>query len=130
MAQILVVDDDAQIRDSLSEFITELGHDVAVAANGKEALVHLAENSVDLMLLDIIMPEQDGFETILTISNRPERPAIIAISGGSPRLDLDFVLAITRKLPVEDILIKPVSHEILASAIEKALTARTAVPTS
>lgn len=128
MAFLLVVDDDAQIRGTLSEFIGLLGHDVAVAANGKEALQYIAAHKVDLMLLDIFMPEQDGFETILRISDRADCPAIIAISGGSRKMGLDFVLSITRKLPVEDILLKPISFEALGAAIEKALASRIAPP--
>jgi CheY-like chemotaxis protein len=126
MARILVVDDDAQIRGTLSELIEILGHDVAMTANGREALQYIAAQKVDLMLLDIFMPEQDGFETILRISDRADCPTIIAISGGSRKMGLDFVLSITRKLPVEDILLKPISFEALGVAIEKALAARIA----
>lgn len=127
MAHILVVDDDAQIRGTLSEFIEILGHDVAMAANGREALQYIAAQKVDLMLLDIFMPEQDGFETILRISDRVDCPTIIAISGGSRKMGLDFVLSITKKLPIEDILLKPISFETLGAAIEKALAARIAL---
>ena len=123
MAHILIVDDDAQIRATMSEFLGKLGHDVAVAANGREAVKQLAASKVDLMLLDIIMPEQDGIGTILEIMHLPERPVIIVISGGSRSLDTAFIQSITAKLPVAEFLQKPVNLNVLGAAIEKALAA-------
>jgi two-component system phosphate regulon response regulator OmpR len=71
MAHILVVDDDEQIRATLGEFLKKTGYDVALASNGKEALQHLAAHKVDLIVLDVIMPEQDGIGTILEIMKLP-----------------------------------------------------------
>jgi len=130
MAHILVVDDDAQVRVMLSRFIKKMGHDVALAENGKEAMQYIAAQKVDLMLLDIFMPGQDGFETILRILDWADCPKIIAITGGSVKMGHDFVLSISRKLPIEDILLKPISFEILYVAIEKVLTAGLAAPDS
>lgn len=124
MAHILVVDDDAQIRIALGEYITGSGHDVTLASNGAEALQQVAAQKVDLMLIDIIMPVQDGFETILRVAGPAERPAIIAMSGGSRKLDLDFVHSIAKKLPIEDFLHKPISFEALGAAIDRALAKR------
>jgi len=124
MAHILVVDDDAQIRLALGEYITRTGHEVSFASNGAEALRQVAAQTVDLMLIDIIMPEQGGFETILRFAGLRGRPAIIAMSGGSRQLDLDFVHSIAKQLPIEDFLHKPISFDILGDAIEKALSKR------
>jgi response regulator of citrate/malate metabolism len=68
------------------------------------------------------MPEQDGIGTILQIMKNPERPAIIAISGGSPGVNTPFIQSIAHKLPIEAFLIKPISFEVLAAAIDKALS--------
>ena len=121
MAHILLVDDDPQIRKVLGDFIRMSGHELTTASNGKEALDCLDTTAVDLMLLDIIMPEQDGIETIIKLNGREKRPAVIAMSGGSQRLDIDFIISIASKLPVAAVLAKPVSFEKLNEAINKAL---------
>jgi len=128
MAHILVVDDDAQVRLTLGEYMTKSGHDVTLASNGADALQLVAARKVDLILIDIIMPEQNGFETILMIAGLRGRPAIIAMSGGSRQLDLDFVHSIAKKLPIEDFLHKPVSFEVLGAAIDRALAQRSDAP--
>jgi CheY-like chemotaxis protein len=121
MAKILLVDDDEQIRDSFCEFLRILGHDVAVAENGNEALKYLAKNEVDLLLLDIIMPELDGIGVLMALHKEMNRPRIIAISGGSYKLDQDFVLSLAKKMRVDVVLTKPVSFEVLQEAITQVL---------
>ena len=59
---VMVVDDNEMNRDMLSRRLERTGYNVLVASNGKEALDLLAIESVDLVLLDIMMPEMDGFE--------------------------------------------------------------------
>ena len=121
MAHILVVDDDAHVRTMLAEYIGNLGHGVAMAKDGLEALKYLNINETDIMILDIIMPEQDGIGAILEIMNMSKRPAIIAISGGSRNFDVDFIQNLVKKLPVAAFLLKPINLDDLGSAIEKAL---------
>lgn len=122
MAHILIVDDDAQIRLSFSNFISKMGHESGTAANGTEALRYLDMHHVDLILLDIIMPELDGIATILEINKSPERPAVIAISGGSRSLDTDFIQTVTSALKVDIFLHKPVNLDELKIAIEEILS--------
>ena len=59
---ILVVDDQPQDTDLLEAYLVPQGYEVIKAANGAEALVILAVNPIDLMLLDVLMPGLDGFE--------------------------------------------------------------------
>jgi len=60
IAHILVVDDDREIRDLLSRFLTKYGYRVSVAANGREMAQILSQWSIDLVVLDIMMPGEDG----------------------------------------------------------------------
>jgi class 3 adenylate cyclase len=62
--RILVVDDNPDNRDLLRRRLARQGHDVAVAANGREALERVAAGAIDLVLLDIIMPELTGFQVL------------------------------------------------------------------
>lgn len=64
MAKILIVDDEPVNRDVLIAFLDESGHELLEAGNGQEALEQVARHSPDLLLLDIMMPEIDGFEVI------------------------------------------------------------------
>jgi DNA-binding response OmpR family regulator len=60
--RILVVDDDEMVLMALDELLRPEGYDVQVVSSGSEALKRLDENGYDLLLLDVIMPEMDGFE--------------------------------------------------------------------
>lgn len=59
---VLLIDDDTQFLNSLSEKFKEVGFNVATALTGKEALDYIQNNTVDFIILDFIMPEMDGFE--------------------------------------------------------------------
>ena len=69
-AKVLVVDDDAKSRDVLRRTLTKEGWTVAEAANGREALDHLERGRPALVLLDLMMPEMDGFEVLERIAAR------------------------------------------------------------
>ncbi|HJQ26647.1 MAG TPA: protein kinase [Blastocatellia bacterium] len=68
---LLVVDDNEMNRDILSRILLRRGHRVAMAANGREALGLLEAQSFDLVLLDILMPELDGYETLARMKSSP-----------------------------------------------------------
>lgn len=70
-ALALVVDDDASLRISMQAALTKAGFDVIGAAGGKEAIAQFQQEKPDLILLDVIMPDMDGFETCSTIRNLP-----------------------------------------------------------
>ncbi len=94
MAHLLVTDDDPQLGTLLSRLLSSAGHQVAIAENGKAALSYLNSHAVDLMLLDVLMPEQDGFETVMALAHAPARPRIIMMSGGSDRLGRSYLLEV------------------------------------
>lgn len=60
--RILIVDDDEMVRIALNELLRPEGYEVIIVSSGKEAISKIDENSYDLLMLDIIMPEMDGFE--------------------------------------------------------------------
>jgi len=122
MAHILLIDDDIQVRMVLEGFLTHDGHQVVCATNGKEAQKLLGDEPFDLVLTDIVMPERDGFEVIMHLITQPERPRIIAISGGSPTLSQQLILNMSSKLPIERVLSKPVSYQQLSTAVNDVLS--------
>jgi CheY-like chemotaxis protein len=113
---ILVVDDDADVRESLTEILGEEGYRVAGARNGREALEYLrSETRPSLILLDMMMPEMDGWRFRLEMQKVPELaaiPVVILSAHGSVR---DAALA----LGVADYLRKPLRLESLLEIAER-----------
>jgi len=79
--KILVVDDEAAIRSLLTEFLTDLGFDTAYACNGLDALEMVQSYDPDLLIIDLVMPEQEGIETIRTLRSTHKDLKIVAVSG-------------------------------------------------
>jgi CheY-like chemotaxis protein len=121
MAKILLIDDDAQVRAVLKGFLQIGGHDVLEAGNGVQARKMLTEVQVDLVITDIVMPESDGFEVIMSCARQNPLLKIIAITGGSPNLAKQPLLAIASKMPVNKVLSKPVTCEELLTAVQDVL---------
>ena len=82
MKRILVVDDDEAIRNLLKTILEREGYEVSSAADGKEAIRLFRRQPSDLIITDIIMPEQEGLKTILNLRRDHPHVGIIAISGG------------------------------------------------
>jgi hypothetical protein len=78
---ILVVDDEPEVRSFLRKVLTGVSYQVLEAGNGKEAVRQIETAEVDLVIMDLAMPEQEGIETIRTLHRVRPRLKIIAISG-------------------------------------------------
>jgi DNA-binding response OmpR family regulator len=81
-ARILVVDDQKEIRDLTALVLADAGYATTLAASGAEALDHLAREAFDLVLLDINMPEMDGWETLrlLRAAEEAHGPTVVMFS--------------------------------------------------
>src|SRR4026209_2387947 len=91
MAKILLVDDDNLVRTSLSYAPEAAGHNVVQAVNGDDGLAMLERNGFDLVVLDILMPEREGIETIREIRTKWATVPLLAISGGDKTGWSDFL---------------------------------------
>ncbi len=113
--RILVVDDNAGNRDMLSRRLDREGYSVDTAANGREALEKLEAGGFDLVLLDIVMPELDGFAVLKSIraNQRWKEVAVIMISA------LDEIRSVVRciEMGAEDYLPKPFDPVLLRARI-------------
>jgi CheY-like chemotaxis protein len=114
MATILLIDDHDQIRKVFHVALEGKGYRVLIAENGKQALHLLQHQEVDLILVDILMPEMDGLELIPLL--RKTRPAskVIAMSGSSEEWNY---LDAARQLGANETLKKPFSLQELLGAI-------------
>ena len=120
MARILVIDDEELIRETIRMKLELSGHVVIEAANGVEGLRALDDGLFDLVVTDIIMPEQEGIETIRKIRHRDPQVAIIAISGGGRGRNYQFI-DIAKKLGANDALSKPFTGSQLLALVETTL---------
>ena len=114
-ASVLVVDDTPENLDLLMRRVQQLGHAVSVAENGRAAMEFLAGNAVDLVLLDIMMPEMDGYEVLSRMQTDPKlaKIPVIVISA------LNEIDGIVRciELGAEDYLFKPFNTILLKARI-------------
>lgn len=104
--RVLVIDDDEQMRLLLRQIMEWRGYDVAEAENGKIGLRLQRQDPADLVITDLIMPEQEGLETISALKKEFHGVKIIAISGGG-RIGPDAYLPAARELGADRIFTKP-----------------------
>ena len=114
--KILVIDDDHLVRYALSKILSSYGYEVVTAADGKRGMTVLRDEHPDVVITDIIMPEQEGIDTIIQI--RRERPGIkiVAISGGGRIRNIDF-LEMAQSLGADEVLAKPFEADELLSRL-------------
>ncbi len=81
MKSILIIDDDPLIRKTLSSHLSKEGFDIFVAEDGKQGLLRYEENSPDLVILDIRLPDMDGLEALKKIKEMDENSCIIIMTA-------------------------------------------------
>lgn len=97
MGRILIIDDEEQIRGMLSAALERAGYTVVEAINGKDGLRKYREAPADLVITDIIMPDQEGLETIKTLRKEYPQAKIFTISGADEVLKMN-VLDVAQRL--------------------------------
>lgn len=120
MKTILVVDDDDMFRNMLSETLRGAGYQVLEAENGRIAMKVILGNLLDLVVTDLIMPEQEGIETIKEIKRIHPDMKIIAVSGGMRGGTMDF-LPIAEYMGAAKVFRKPVDRKAFLSAVSELL---------
>jgi two-component system chemotaxis response regulator CheY len=117
MSSVLVVDDEDQVRQLLRETLEQAGYEVQEARDGKEGLARYRAKPTDVVIMDILMPDQDGLESIMTL--RREFPAcrVIAITGGSDMIGILNFLDVAKMLGARRTLHKPFEMKTLLEAV-------------
>ncbi len=113
--RILIVDDDKAVRDSLKKVLDEMGYDVAVAADGDEGEKQFVASAPELVLLDLELPKQDGWDVLGILSAQAPLIPVIIITGLKAQLDTTLIPGISALFE------KPIDVPLLLRAIEKLL---------
>ncbi|MGB3724556.1 MAG: response regulator transcription factor [Glaciecola sp.] len=118
MNKLLIIDDDIPLTDLLSEYLSTQGFSVSVNNNPLEGIQSVKHYSYDLLLLDVMMPEMDGFDVLKSIRQFSAIPVIMLTAKGD---DFDKILGL--ELGADDYLAKPFNQRELVARI-KALIRR------
>jgi DNA-binding response OmpR family regulator len=120
MARILVIDDDADVRQAIRRHLQSDGHDVVEAPDGKVGIRLFREHPTDLVVTDLFMPEQEGLQTIRELRRSYGDVKILVVTGAPPGSALDFRAQATM-LGAAATLGKPFTREELLGAISALL---------
>lgn len=114
--KILIVDDEDMIREVIKEYSEDAGYQTDEAENGKIALKKINKNTYDLLILDIMMPEMDGFTVLKNIPKEKMIPTIVLSARGEEYDKLNGF-----GLGIDDYLTKPFSPKELIARIKAVL---------
>ena len=123
MPSVLVVDDEDQIRQLIRETLEQAGYEVQEARDGKEGLEQYRSRPADLVIMDILMPDQDGLESIMTLRREFPTSRVIAITGGSDMIGILNFLDVAKMLGARRTLQKPFEMKTLLDAAADELKA-------
>ena len=120
-SKILIIDDDPLLREVAVQLLSEAGHDCAVAEDGRLGLASLEASPVDLVFLDMIMPNMDGVETLGQIKARwPDLPVVV-MSAGTRTMAMQSLLRLASNLGADEVMQKPLRRDVLLPLAERLL---------
>jgi two-component system response regulator (stage 0 sporulation protein F) len=118
MATILVIDDEQSIRGLLKEVLEKLGHRVIEAGNGRKGLEMYQKHPVDLVIMDLLMPDTDGLEATLQLTREYVGAKVMAMTGAQG--DRNF-LDVAKLFGARRTLEKPFGVNELVQAVQEEL---------
>jgi DNA-binding response OmpR family regulator len=122
--RLLVIDDDNLVRAALIDMLQTAGFEVVAASNGRLGLELLDTKPVDAVITDILMPEQEGLETIREARQRFPDIRILAISGGGAGGGETQLLRFAESFGADQTLSKPFTGSQLVAAVRTLLAKR------
>ena len=120
MANILLIDDMAGVRRTVSAVLKRAGHAVTEADDGGAGLQLLKSDRFDLVITDMLMPKHDGMEVLLFLEQQPNPPKVLAISGGGSQVSADEAFMLARS-KADATLAKPFDNAELLAVVGKLL---------
>ncbi len=121
--KVLVTDDDADLRHVIGRFLEIANYEFYEASNGLECVAQLrAHDDIGLVILDVVMPDQEGIETLSIIRKEFPDLKLLMISGGGRTSPMDY-LSIAKSLGANETLSKPFRSEELIGMVKNLLPA-------
>jgi DNA-binding response OmpR family regulator len=115
---VLIIDDESEVRSLLTRTLTRAGYEVVAVASGDEGTRACRQQSFDMVVVDMVLPEKDGLETMMEIRRGSPKARIIAMSG-APRAPIMDPLSLAMKLGAVAILTKPFTpDEFIGSVVQ------------
>jgi len=125
LANILIVDDDPDVREAVKIILETQLYELIFASNGEECLEQVKKNRPDLIILDLLMPKKDGFEVIKELRGHPSYPRIpilvltaVKKEAAGRRYELETAL----RMDVDDYIEKPIQPDDLIDRVKRILT--------
>ncbi len=125
LANILIVDDDPDVREAVKIILETQPYELIFASNGEECLEQVKKNTPDLIILDLLMPKKDGFEVIKELREHPSYPRIpilvltaVKKEAAGRRYELETAL----RMDVDDYIEKPIQPDDLIDRVKRILT--------
>jgi two-component system, chemotaxis family, chemotaxis protein CheY len=122
MPSVLVVDDQDPVRQLIRETLEQAGYEVEEARDGKEGLDRYRARSTDLVLMDILMPDQDGLEALMAFRQEFPDTRVIAMTGGNDTIGVLTFLDVAKMLGARRTLHKPFDLKVLLDTVAAELT--------
>jgi DNA-binding response OmpR family regulator len=116
MAIIGIIDDSEHIRRTIRMVLEKEGHEVFEAANGIEGEALITEKKLDIILLDIVMPQKSGCDILLSLKNNLKNTDIIILTGNVDP-ESDIVTNVAKQFHIKTILLKPFRKNQLLEVI-------------
>lgn len=121
MKCIIIIDDHAELRQTLREMFEEQGYEIIEAGAGREGIKLYRQSPADLVITNVVMPEMDGVEIIRELKRDFPDVRVIAISGDGKALDAHYCLAAMKALGAMYVFAKPFVKEELLRAVHELL---------
>ena len=118
--KILLVDDNAELRDLFRELLEGSGYEVLEAENGETGLSLWQRNAADLLVLDLMMPDKDGFAVLHELKREGKKPKVLVISGAL-KGGKTWLEPLDQHLPDIRYLEKPFTNERFLTVVEEML---------
>lgn len=123
MTRVLVIDDDAVVRDVLTRMLEHAGYDVTQSGDGTAGVKTFSSAPADVVVTDMNMPEMDGLEVIRALRAIDPAVPIVAISGGG-LFSKQMLLASASTLGADEVISKPFDLQEIVASLERALGSR------
>jgi DNA-binding response OmpR family regulator len=121
MARILLIEDEEQVRGLLRETLEQEGYEVIEGSNGTEGLRQYNQHIFDLVIMDVLLPDKDGFEILNELKQHHDQVNVLAISGGIIP-GTDNVLQIAQRLGARKALPKPFDLTDFLAVVNQMIT--------